>query len=402
MMLYSYSEATLFVLSLWFWASVAVAQNLAIPSTWLNPTSNLSRESRESLANGAALALLNKVNPAGGISDDLPIVQDITGVFSVFALQDYYSGNTSWKDSVSNGMLAYYQQNGLYGGEPEYNSDVIYWGLGFYYAYRTYKSQSLLDLAKSAYNATYTDAFITPSAASSGSGAGRNVSFSPPSGCTSNTIAGGVFWAKTQQDDTTINTETVAPFMALSAYLYEETKDPVYQQAAQLSLDFMISHLWNGAIVYDGFNPKTCTTNNGTLTYNQAWFVEGLSVWANVTKNDTLTSLLQTVVPSVANYPVWTLHNGVISEAPARDSFQATLKGIFIRGLSEARMRNPGTDLAKYIEGYITVQYNSLLSNALAPQTNYYTTSWIGPPNAYVVFPPSVYRETYFVPLQNV
>ena len=33
-----------------------------------------------------------------------------------------------------------------------------------------------------------------------------------------------------------------------------------------------------------------------------------------------------------------------------------SLKGVFIRGLAEARARNPGTDLAQYIEAYVTVQ----------------------------------------------
>ena len=214
-----YARVVLFALSILSWASVTAAQDLTIPSTWLvrelkqhvyvgssqasqNPTSNISRESRESLANSAAAALLAQVNPAGGVSDgtsprsqealrthlsylDLPNVQDITGVFSVLALQDYYSGNSTWKDFVSSGIQAYYQQHGLYGGLPDLNNDAIYWGLGFYYAYRTYKAQFLLDLAETAYNTTYADGFITPSAASSGSGAGRNVSFSPPSGCTS-------------------------------------------------------------------------------------------------------------------------------------------------------------------------------------------------------------------------
>ena len=31
-------------------------------------------------------------------------------------------------------------------------------------------------------------------------------------------------------------------------------------------------------------------------------------------------------------------------------------KGIFIRALTEVRMRNPGSALAQYIESYITVQ----------------------------------------------
>ena len=48
----------------------------------------------------------------------------------------------------------------------------------------------------------------------------------------------------------------------------------------------------DGTIVHDTFDTRTCTTDNHTLlTYNQAWFIEGLSVMANVTKNDTLTAL---------------------------------------------------------------------------------------------------------------
>ena len=38
------------------------------------------------------------------------------------------------------------------------------------------------------------------------------------------------------------------------------------------------------------------------------------------------------------------------------DSPNAVLKTIFVRGLTEAHMRNPGTDLALYIKAYITVQ----------------------------------------------
>ena len=41
----------------------------------------------------------------------------------------------------------------------------------------------------------------------------------------------------------------------------------------------------------------------------------------------------------------------VVSSSP-----NGILKGIYIRGLTEARMRNPGTDLGRYIEAYITVQ----------------------------------------------
>ena len=39
----------------------------------------------------------------------------------------------------------------------------------------------------------------------------------------------------------------------------------------------------------------------------------------------------------------------------------SVLKGIFIRALTEARMRNPGTALAQYIDAYIHVQVSLLI-----------------------------------------
>ena len=109
---------------------------------------------------------------------DLPSLRYFSSLFSVLALQDYNSGNQTWSDKVVNGMQNYYRQYGVYSVPPAINSDSIYWGLAFFYAYRTYKQQALLDLAKEAYNTTYTDAFITPSVAASGTGAGRGVPFS--------------------------------------------------------------------------------------------------------------------------------------------------------------------------------------------------------------------------------
>ncbi|KZV64452.1 hypothetical protein PENSPDRAFT_757266, partial [Peniophora sp. CONT] len=234
-----------------------VGQGLAIPSKWIGTTSNYSRESREMLANRAATSLLARVDTTA--QNDLPQLKYLTSVFAVLILQDYYSGNSTWNSTVTNSLLEYRQQYGFYGQPPgTLNSDAIYWGLAFFYAYRTYRQQSLLDEAIAAYNTTYMNAFITPSAAVNGTGIGRNVSFSPPPDCTG-TFAGGVFFTEGVQNDTEITAFTVAPFMTLSAYLFEQTRDPVYQQAAQLSLDFAINHLWNGTVFYRTFFPSNCT-----------------------------------------------------------------------------------------------------------------------------------------------
>ena len=98
-----------------------------------------------------------------------------------------------------------------------------------------------------------------------------------------------------------------------------------------------------------------------------------------------------------------------LAEAPsaAQDNYNSIDKGIFIRALSEVRARNPGTALAEYIEEYITVQvpsaashsfnspthvvsvpqFNSLLENARAPNTDFYAPSWsAGPSDGLVIF----------------
>ncbi|VDB84790.1 unnamed protein product [Peniophora sp. CBMAI 1063] len=366
----------------------ANAQNITASLTWTNTTSDLSRESREGLASRAAAALFaNGVDPsiqtdptAAASPPYLPSLRYFSSTFSVLALQDYHSGNTTWGDKVVNGMQDYYQQYGIY-KNPAINSDSVYWGLAFFYAYRTYKQQALLNLAIEAYNATYTDAFITPDVAAKGSGAGRGVPFTF-SNCSAFTYAGGVFWAKDAVNDTEINAETVAPFLALSAYLYEETKEPIYQQAAQLATDFTLNHMWNGTVFEDTLYPATCTKKTDlSLTLGQ-WFVEGIAVWANVTQNATLTSMLELFVSNVTTSPTWTLNDGVIKEAFARTNIEAIDKGIFVRALTEARARNPGTALAHYIESFITVQFNSILSHSLATDTDFYTTSWFGPANS--------------------
>ena len=143
---------------------------------------------------------------------EFPKVSEYANTFAVIALQDYYSGNSSWDDVVYNGIQAHYAASGLYDSSPQ-NSESIYWALVFFYAYRTYKRPLLLDLAKMAYNQTYTLGFIDIQAASNGTGAGRSVPFLPPPNCTNcevpntfytpfilrewpDTLAGGVFWVR--------------------------------------------------------------------------------------------------------------------------------------------------------------------------------------------------------------
>ncbi|VDB95877.1 unnamed protein product [Peniophora sp. CBMAI 1063] len=355
-------------------ATETAAQALQIPSSWLNTSSSTSRSSREDIAYGAANTLYHQIGNTGQRT-----AQYRSNYYAVLALQDYYSGNTTWMAYVTPSMQSYYQQIGVYGNNLGWSGDANYWALAFYYAYRTYKQEVLLETAISIYNATYAAAFITPNDAAAGTGAGRNVSFALPS-CTSDTFAGGVFVGNVSTD-LDVCAECIGPFFTLSAYLFEATNQSYFSDAAQLSADFMIHHMWNGAFVVDTFRLHDCSLNPKPCTLDQAGFVEGLSVWANITQNATLTSLLRDVVSNVTTHPAWTSNNGVIDELNVQLSmFYQNFKGLLIRALLEARARNLGTDLDLYIEAYILNQFNSILSytRGSEPDTvDFYGLSWI-------------------------
>lgn len=115
----------------------------------------------------------------------MAFLQEVTSVYAAFALQDYYLGNSTWRDFEIDHLPAAVQgKDGFFAGGTKLSSDAIYWGLTLFYSYRTYKNSIFLDHATDAWNIIYNSTFITPSDAASGSGASRNVSFLPPSNCT--------------------------------------------------------------------------------------------------------------------------------------------------------------------------------------------------------------------------
>ena len=85
--------------------------------------------------------------------------------------------------------------------------------------------------------------------------------------------------------------------------------------------------------------------------------------------------------------PLHNIHMSV--DAPDLNDSNAILKGILIRGLSEARMRHPDTDLAAYIETYIMVQVGSfpitrviimILRLSSSSSTRFWLTHSLRPP----------------------
>ncbi|KAI0029573.1 hypothetical protein K488DRAFT_88609 [Vararia minispora EC-137] len=360
-----------------------LSKNLSIPTSWVNTSVSLSVQELQNLAHGAAAVLANATDDQTGVVSG--VFYEVSDTYAALALQDYYSGTSTFESTVlSNAALA---ANNITG--TILNSDIIHWALTFYYAYRAYKQDVFLDRATALYNFT-AQSFITPAGAASGSGGDRSVPFNHSLNCTNN-IAGGVFWVSPNYgpDDLQINAQTVGPFMALSAYLYELTQGGMFKTNAQLSLDFILNNLWNGSIVMDTIftNDEACAsgTNGSVFAFNQAWFIEGLSVWANITGNSTLTAILRPAVPSILTHSDWTAANGtyIIPTDGLSVGDTASRKGerYTIRGLTEVFSRTPGTDIAAYIAAFLNVQFNTIQLLARAPGTNFYSASWVGPPS---------------------
>lgn len=90
----------------------------------------------------------------------------------------------SWQTEGNDNLQAFIEKNGFWGVGARLYSDVVYWGLGIFYSYRTYKENTLLDTAVEAWNIVYSGGFINSGDAASGNGAGRNVSFPHSDNCT--------------------------------------------------------------------------------------------------------------------------------------------------------------------------------------------------------------------------
>ncbi|KAI0314520.1 hypothetical protein OF83DRAFT_440639 [Amylostereum chailletii] len=222
------------------------------------------------------------------------------------------------------------------------------------------------------------------------------------------TVAGAVFWLTDNEGDDGVNGETVgylisysnslpltlawhSPYLALSAYLFEATSNSTYGIAAEVTASFIQNHMYNGDIVQDFFNVKTCkvTTRQTIPSYDTGFAIEGLASWANISGNATWSNLATRLVSSSAVYSVWTGPDGVIIEVAGEgqptvfniDNLENGFKAFLMRGLHEAWLRIPNSLMSKYIKAYITVQYNALLTMTSneSPGKVYYNSSWTGP-----------------------
>ncbi|KZV66248.1 hypothetical protein PENSPDRAFT_655042 [Peniophora sp. CONT] len=387
-------------------AAVALAQGITTPSGW-NTTTYLTRTEREALANAAAARLVPQIDTVTGRIDSLGFSSQDVNLAAVLALQDYHSGNTTYQDLLGHMFSAYYagHNNSFLAALPHGNNEDIQWGLSAYYAYRAYQDETFYNFAKDAWERVYSY-LVDTGDAQTGTQSTRSVDFKtacPSAKAIGNdSNIGAVFMYPDTKNDTTVNSQTMGPFMTLGAYLYESSNHTSqYLVYANLTGQYLKHHLYNGTIMLDTANLATCAVDSVTaFTYNTGYALEGIAILAN----QNLSSLagtddglgmyrdwLDTMVPQAIQFVGWTGANGIIFEENADpDNWTSGLKAVLIRGLLEARARNPTANWAPLVDDFITVQYNALLLSTAAGGNDTYSTNWLTVSNGTVDYPGSI------------
>ncbi|KAF7371137.1 Glycoside hydrolase family 76 protein [Mycena sanguinolenta] len=365
----------LFHLALVSLASAVVAQDLGVPLSWREFNNSRPLSERITIAQNAINEMTPQLDSSTGEFNGLGYWQS-GNVWSVLANQDHSAGTTTNKALVVNNLnlvfsrWAHYDQFG-------------WWAQAALYGYRAYGDTNLLAHAVDVW--THVTGYVI-TAAQAAAGKNPNKSFTIESTCNGITMAGGVFWRPTT-DDTSVNSITTGLYLTLSAFLAEYTGNATYTQAAILSANWIKNHNINANdLVLDTVDAQDCSTSPATwlFTYNSGKYIEGLSVLAVVAGDTQWSTLMINILNAAVKTTVWQGSNGVITEgaSPSADNDDVGFKAILIRGLHEAWTRNPSnTALRTLIHSYGDVQYNALLE--LAATGNTYSSSWLGPPQAF-------------------
>ncbi|KAJ6485521.1 endo-1,6-alpha-mannosidase [Mycena sanguinolenta] len=370
--------------------STVAAQDLGVPLSWREFSNSRPLSERITIAQNAINEMTPQLDSSTGEFNGIGYWQS-GNVWSVLANQDHSAGTTTNKALVVNNLnlvfsrWAHYDQFG-YTVQPIYNDDAMWGQLFIVIENLTNKDIQDTNLLAHAVDVwTHVTGYVV-TAAQAAAKKNPNKSFALESTCNGLTMAGGVFWRPTT-DDTSINSITTGLYITLSAFLAEYTGNATYTQAAILSANWIKNHNINANdLVLDTVDAQDCSTSPASwlFTYNSGKYIEGLSVLAVVAGDTQWSTLMINILNAAVKTTAWQGSNGVITEgaSPNANNDGVGFKAVLIRGLHEAWTRNPNnTALRTLIHSYGDVQYNALLE--LAATGNTYSSSWLGPPQAF-------------------
>ncbi|KAK7031733.1 glycoside hydrolase family 76 protein [Favolaschia claudopus] len=361
--------------------SAVAAQDLGVPLSWRKFSNSRPKSERITIAQNAINQMTPQLNANTGEFNGIGFWQS-GNAWSVLANQDWLAGTTTNKNLVVNNLNLVFRRWAHY-DQFQFNDDAMWWAQACLYAYRAYQDTNLLNHAIDVW--THVTGYVI-TAAQASAHKNPNKSFSLQSTCEGATMAGGVFWRPTT-DDQAVNSVTTGLYITLSAFLAEYTKNGTYTSAAILSANWIKAHNINSNnLVLDTVNAADCSRSpaNWLFTYNSGKYIEGLSVLGAVTGDSQWNSLMINILNSAVKTNAWQGSDGIITEgaSPSSNNDGAGFKAIFIRGIHEAWTRNPNNSaLRTLIHSYGDVQYNALLD--LAATGNTYSSAWHGPPQGF-------------------
>ncbi|VDB89431.1 unnamed protein product [Peniophora sp. CBMAI 1063] len=369
-------------------AHAAFGQELNVPSSWTDVTVTDTPAIRHGYANDAAQALVSHLTNNGSLSDQIN-GQALASMYTTLAMQDWLSGNETWKTSVTQNLQTWVQQNDPFGnGTKEAqrtNTNGLQWGIASYYAYKAYNQTSFLTMAQSLWDTTVADfitADITVTPPKSKPTPPRNITWLNATGCFDKVAAGGVFWLPGVSNNAQIQQDTVGSFATLAGNLYEATRNETYKTLGLQTVSFMEKTMHNASsnLQYGVFDVQACQVYTGHSPSFQGWYLLPLSIWANITNDSSMLGLLRQVVSTSVLSSDWTETNSGLLTDPNTDVSDNVWddKAILVRALSETLRRFPSsTDLTSFIQSFLAVQYNELVGNARSGSN--YSTSLVGP-----------------------
>ncbi|KAK0207696.1 endo-1,6-alpha-mannosidase [Armillaria fumosa] len=358
------------------------AQDLGVPLSWKNFSNTRPFDERVSIAQSAIDAIMPQLNSATGEFNGIGYWQS-GNVFSVMAIQDWLAHTTKNKAHVEDNLELVW---GLWKNYDQYGTMTMrcggpkrqYTHTGLTAMTRCFNMQLTLGLMSRIKPDDHSSSVLTADQASAGASPYKSVSLVAT--CEGKSMVGGVFW-RPVEDDPGMNSITTG-YAFLSAFLADITGDSKYTNAAIQSARWMQTlQINSNGILLDSLNDHDCSRSPSTwlFTYNSGKFIEGLSVLANVTNDNTWSSLLANVVASAVKSSAWQGSDGIITEgaSPSSNNDGVGFKAIFIRGLLEAWNRNPlYDDLRILIHSYVDVQYNALLTQVANGGS--YSSDWHG------------------------
>ncbi|KAJ7213701.1 hypothetical protein C8J57DRAFT_1732812 [Mycena rebaudengoi] len=173
--------------------------------------------------------------------------------------------------------------------------------------------------------------------------------------------------------------ESISTFFTLLALLAEATSDPVYLQAATNSANFIRNHMVDSAfLIQDGLSLRQndlCLPATGFQTYNSGLAIQGFAVLASLKELDGDTQQFLTNITrrrAAILKSDWHGNNGILTSSED-----------LVSGFLAAYLRNvTSPELHQGLQTLLTVQFNALVDLATAPNTNFYSGQWRGPPDA--------------------